>query len=174
MKQLKSLFFAVVLMLFFQTGSVFAQLGGAISLLGHAGIAAAGSGSGRESKQDKIVDKSTQQEKISGSNVMVLRVKEADIKSKAKANIIALQNRLDQYSSQYKNNQPINIPKKDSDLIAIQTIDENWPTEYYTNELKAYKRYVYQQSQKMPAAPVDSSNMIHTNPIKKDTTGAKS
>ena len=53
-------------------------------------------------------------------------------------------------------------------------IDENWPTEYYAGELKAYKRYAFQQKQKTPAAPADSLHIMHTEPIIKDTTGAKS
>jgi hypothetical protein len=129
-------------------------------------------GGGREAKQEKLIDKSTTQEKINGSNVMVLRVKESDIKSKAKAHIIALQNRLNQYDSLYKNNQPINIPKNDSDLTAIQDIDENWPTEYYANELKAYKRYAFQQKQNAPAVPADSLHVTPSNAINKDSTGA--
>ena len=47
-----------------------------------------------------------------------------------------------------KIHQPIDIPKNDSDLLAIQDMDENWPTEYYAGELKAYKRYAFQQKQK--------------------------
>jgi hypothetical protein len=119
------------------------------------------------------MEKSSTSEKISGLNVTVLRVKESDIKSKAKKNIIALQNRLTQYNTQYKNNQPLIVPKNDSDLTAIQDIDENWPTDEYASELRAYKRTAAQQKQKLPAAPGDS---VHTTPagqVKKDTTGVK-
>jgi hypothetical protein len=147
-----------------QTGSVFAQLAGA-NLAAHGVLALIGGS--REKKQEKIIDKSTTQEKISGLNVSVLRVKESDIKSKAKAHIIALQNRLTQYNAQYKNNQPLAVPKKDSDLIAIQDMDENWPTDEYASELRAYKRYAAQQKQKMPA------DSLHTSLAKKDTTDAK-
>ncbi len=104
----------------------------------------------------------------------MLRVKEQDIRSKAKSHIIALQNRLDQYEALYKNNQPIDIPKNDSDLIAIQTIDENWPDDYYLGELRAYKRYAAQQKQKMAAAA--AANKLTPTPgevVKKDTTRAK-
>ncbi len=130
-------------------------------------------GGNREAKQQKIIDQSTTQEKISGSNVMILRVKESDIKSKAKKNIIALQNRLNKYDSLYKNNQPLDIPKNDSDLIAIQNIDENWPIEYYVSELRAYKRYAFQQKQKLPVATPDSLHVTPADTIKKDTTSAK-
>ena len=85
---------------------------------------------------------------------------------------MALQNRLTQYNSQYKNNQPIDVPKNDSDLIAIMDKDEEWPTEYYAGEIKAYKRYAFQQKQKA-AAPADSSHITPANPANKDTTGAK-
>ncbi|CAN5250574.1 hypothetical protein BH11BAC6_BH11BAC6_04080 [soil metagenome] len=136
MKIIIRLFFVTVLPVVFQTGSVFGQLSGA-NLVANGVLAIVGGG--REAKQEKIIDRSTTQQKINGSNVMVLRVKESDIKSKAKAHIIALQNRLNQYDSLYKNNQPVDIPKNDSDLTAIQNIDENWPTEYYASELKAYK-----------------------------------
>lgn len=94
-------------------------------------------------------------------------VNESEIKSKAKSHIIALQNRLTQYNNLYKSNQPLIVPKKDSDLIAIQDIDENWPTDEYCSELKAYKRYASQQKQKMPA------DSLHYNAVKKDTIGAK-
>jgi hypothetical protein len=170
MKLTCKFFFGLVLLMVFQPGNVIAQLAGA-------NIAAHGIlkliGGNKNEKQEKIIDQSLMQEKISGSNVTVLRVKESDIKSKAKAHIIALQNRLNQYETQYKNNQPSDIPKNDSDLIAIQDIDENWPTEYYTNELRAYKRYAFQQKQKAPAAPADSLRVIPANSINKDSTGAK-
>ncbi len=170
MKQISRLSFVIVLVVIFQTNSVSAQMAAA-NIAAH-GVLALMGGS-REKKQEKIIDQSTTQEKISGSNVMVLRVKESDIRSKAKAHIIALQNRLTQYNIQYKNNQPVTIPKNDSDLTAIQDIDENWPTEGYASELRAYKRYAFQQKQKLPAKPVDSLNMLHTNAVKKDTISAK-
>ena len=84
-----------------------------------------------------------------------------------------MQNRLTQYNTQYKNNQLLIVPKNDSDLIAIQDIDVNWPTDEYASELRAYKRYASQQKQKLPAAPADS---LHTTPaglVKKDTTSVK-
>ena len=163
MKVIRRLFLFMIFLVVLQTGNVFAQLAGA----NHAahGVLALIGGS-REKKQEKIIDKSEAQEKISGMNVTVLRVKETDIKSKAKAHIIALQNRLDQYHIQYKNNEPLTIPKNDSDLIAIQDKDENWPTDDYASELRGYKRYAAQQKQKMPATPADS---LHTSPAKKDT-----
>ena len=170
MKLISRLFLVMVLLVVFQSGNVFCQVAAA-NVAAHGVLALVGGG--RQAKQEKIIDQSTTQEKIGGSNVMVLRVKESDIKSKAKAHIIALQNRLDQYHIQYKNNQPVNIPKNDSDLIAIQDIDENWPTEDYVSELRAYKRYALQQKQKLPVAPGDSLNIIHTEPIIKDTTSAK-
>ena len=76
----------MVSLVVFQTGNVFAQLNGA-NVAAHGVLALVGGD--REAKQEKIIDQSTTQEKISGSNVMVLRVKESDIKSKAKAHIIA-------------------------------------------------------------------------------------
>lgn len=170
MKLTSRLFFIVLMLVVFQTGSVFGQLAGA-NLAAHGVLALIGGG--HEKKQEKIIDKSTTQEKISGLNVNVLRVKEPDIKSKAKAHIMALQNRLTQYHTQYKNDQPLTVPKKDSDLIAIQDIDENWPTDEYASELRAYKRYASQQKQKMPTAPADSLHTMPANLIKKDTTSAK-
>jgi hypothetical protein len=165
MKSVPKLLFVIVMPAFFQPGNSFAQLAGA-------NIAAHGilklMGGDKEAKQEKIIDASTTREKIAGSNVTVLRVKESDIKSKAKNNIIALQNRLSQYHTQYQNNQPLDIPKNDSDLIAIQNKDENWPTEYYASELRAYKRYAFQQKQKLPAAPSDSVNKIPANPVNKE------
>jgi len=155
---------------FLQTGSVFAQLAGA-NLAAHEVLALIGGN--RAKKQEKIIDKSTTEEKISGLNVSVLRVKEPDIKSKAKAHILALQNRLTQYHTQYKNNQPLTVPKKDSDLIAIQHIDENWPTDEYASELRAYKRYASQQKQKISTAPADSLHTLPPNVVKKDTPSAK-
>ena len=145
MRLISKLFVVIVLLVVFQTGNVLAQLTGA-NVAAHGVLALVGGD--RDAKQQKIIDQSTTQEKISGSNVTVLRVKESDIKSKAKVHIIALQNRLNQYDSLYKNNLPLNIPKNDSDLIAIQDVDENWPTEYYVSELRAYKRYAFQQKQK--------------------------
>lgn len=158
-------------MFYVQTGSVFAQLsvGSGFSLLTH-GISAI-SNSSRQTKQEKLIDQSSKQEKISGTNVTTLRVKERDIKSKVKTNIIALQNRLDQYAIQYKNNQPIDISKNDSDLIAIQNVDENWPVEYYIGEIKAYKRYAFQQKQKMTAAPANNLSTTPSEIVKKDTVG---
>ena len=170
MKLTNRLFLLIISLMIFQPGKVFAQLSGA-------NIAAHGIlkliGSNKNEKQEKIIDQSTTQEKISGSNITVLRVKESDIKSKAKKNIIALQNRLSQYNIQYKNNLPLEIPKNDSDLIAIQDTDENWPTEYYASELRAYKRYAFQQKQKAFAAPADSLHKTPANPVNKDTTSAK-
>lgn len=170
MKLINRLFLFILCLVVLQTGSVFAQLAGA-NLAAHGVLALIGGG--REKKQEKIIDKSTTQEKISGLNVSVLRVKESEIKSKAKAHIIALQDRLTQYNTQYKNKQPIIVPKKDSDLIAIQDMDENWPTEEYVSELRAYKRYASQLKQQMSTAPADSLHAMPANLIKKDTTGAK-
>ena len=170
MKFISRLFVLIIFIIIFQTSNTYAQIGSAVNVAGHGVLALVGGG--REAKQEKIIDRSTTQEKISGSNVTVLRVKESDIKSKAKAHIIALQNRLNLYDSLYKNNQPLDIPKSDSDLIAIQDIDENWPTEYYTTELKAYKRYAFQLKQKTPPAPADSLHMP-ADKIKQDTTGIK-
>lgn len=162
--KLTRLFFIMIVLLVFQTGSIFAQLTGA-NLAAHGVLALIGGG--REKKQEKIIDKSETQEKICGLNVTVLRVKESEIKSKAKVHIIALQNRLNQYHTQYKNNEALTIPKNDSDVIAIQDIDENWPAEDYTSELRAYKRYALQQKQKMPAAPADSLHKTPASPLKK-------
>ena len=170
MKLISRLFFIMIMLVVFQTGNVFAQLAGA-NLAAH-GILALTGGS-REKKQEKIIDKSTTEEKIGGVNVTVLRVKESDIKSKAKSHIIALQNRLTQYNTQYKNNQPLTIPKKDSDLIAITAMDENWPTEDYSSELRGYKRYALQQQQKLPPPQADSLHSMPAGPVKKDTTSAK-
>jgi hypothetical protein len=170
MKRINKLFVVMVLLIVFQPGNVFAQLAGA-NIAAHGILKLLGGDS--EAKQQKIIDQSTTQEKIAGSNVTELRVKESDIKSKAKNHIIALQNRLSQYNIQFKNNQPLDIPKNDSDLIAIQNTDENWPTEYYVSELRAYKRYAFQQKQKLPAAPTDSLHVTPVDTIKKDTTGTK-
>jgi hypothetical protein len=170
MKLIRKLLFSMIMLLVFQTAHVFAQVAAA-NLVAHGVLALVGGN--REKKQEKIMEKSSTSEKISGLNVTVLRVKESDIKSKAKKNIIALQNRLTQYNTQYKNNQPLIVPKNDSDLTAIQDIDENWPTDEYASELRAYKRTAAQQKQKLPAAPGDS---VHTTPagqVKKDTTGVK-
>ena len=167
MKLISKFFLFMILFFVLQTGSVFAQLAGA-NLVGHGVLALMGGN--REKKQEKIIDKSSTQEKISGINVTVLRVKESDIKSKAKKNIIALQNRLTQYNIQYKNNQPLIVPKNDSDLIAIEDIDENWPTEDYTSELRAYKRYAFQENQKLATAHVDSLKAHPSVFVKKDST----
>jgi hypothetical protein len=170
MKQISRLFFVTVLLVTFQTGSAFAQLAAA-NIVAHGALAIIGGN--REKKQEKIIDQSATREKIGGSNVTVLRVKESDIKSKAKAHIIALQNRLNEYETQYKNSQPLEIPKNDSDLIAIQNTDENWPTEYYASELRAYKRYAFQQKQKIPATPADSLHVTPATAINKDSTSVK-
>ena len=171
MKTIIRLFFVTVLVVVFQTVSAYAQIAlDAAKIAAHGVLALVGGN--RQAKQEKIIDESITQEKISGSNITVLRVKESDIKSKAKNNIIALQNRLSQYNIQYKNNEPLDIPKNDSDLIAIQNADENWPTEYYVSEIRAYKRYALQQKQKTPAAPADSLHVTPANPINKDSTGA--
>jgi hypothetical protein len=170
MKLINRIFFVTVMLIVVQPGNVFAQVAAA-NIAAHAVLKILGGNS--EAKQEKIIDQSTTQEKIAGSNVMVLRVKESDIKSKAKKNIIALQNRLSQYNIQYKNNQALDIPKNDSDLIAIQDNDENWPTEDYVGELRAYKKYAFQQKQKLPAARADSLKAQPADSIKKDTTGAK-
>ena len=172
MKLISRLFFVIVWMAVFQTGSIFAQTGAAASLAAKGVLALIGGS--RQEKKEKMIEQSTTREKISGSNVTVLRVKEPDIKSKAKVHIIALQKRLNEYEIQYKNNQLFTIPKNDSDLIAIQNMDENWPVELYTNELRAYKRYAFQQKQKLPAAPVDSLHTTPANPLKKYTNSAKS
>jgi hypothetical protein len=156
MKTLSKFFLFTISLFILQTSNVFAQLAGA-NLVAH-GILALMGGS-HEKKQEKIIDKSETPEKISGLNVTVLRVKESDIKSKAKAHIIALQNRLTLYNTQYKNNQPLDIPKNDSDLIAIKDIDENWPADDYASELRAYKRYAAQQNLK----PVTTADSLHKN-----------
>ncbi|MEO9022756.1 MAG: hypothetical protein ABI290_11540 [Ginsengibacter sp.] len=167
MKLIRRFLLFMIFLVVLQTGSVFAQMTG-VNLAAHGVLALVGGN--REKKQEKIIDKSSTQEKISGLHVTVLRVKESEIKSKAKKNIIALQNRLTQYNTQYKNNQPITVPKKDSDLIAIQDIDENWPTEDYSGELRAYKRYAFQQNQKLATAPVDSVKVHPSALVKKDST----
>lgn len=170
--KLLSRLFLMMLSLNVFSAKTFAQVGvGAANVVAHGIIALAGSS--RREKQEKIIDQSITQEKISGSKVNVLRVKEADIKSKAKANIIALQNRLSQYNDQYKNNLPVDIPKNDSDLIAIQDKDENWPAEYYAGELKAYKRYAFQQKQKALVPPSDSLHTLPDSLANKNTTGSK-
>jgi hypothetical protein len=170
MKLIRRLLFIMIMLLVFQTGNVFAQVAGA-NILAHGVLALVGGN--REKKQEKIIEKSSTQEKISGLNVIVLRVKESDIKSKGKNHIIALQNRLTEYNTQYKNNQPLILPKNDNDLIAIQDIDENWPTDEYASELRAYKRYASQQKQKLPAASGDSLHTIPAGLVKNDTTGVK-
>jgi hypothetical protein len=170
MKPINRPFLFMLFLVVFQTGNVSAQLAAA-NLAAHGVLALMGGN--REKKQEKIIDKASTQEKISGLNVTVLRVKESDIKSKAKNHIITLQNRLTQYNTQYKNNQPLIIPKKDSDLIAIQDMDENWPTDLYASELRGYKRYASMQKQETPAAPADNLHTIPASPVKKDTTGAK-
>ena len=125
MKTIIRLFFVTVLVVVFQTVSAYAQIAlDAAKIAAHGVLALVGGN--RQAKQEKIIDEPITQEKINGSNIMVLRVKESDIKSKAKAHIIALQNRLNQYDSLYKNNQMLDIPKNDSDLTAIQDIDEKW------------------------------------------------
>ena len=167
MKLINRFFLFMIFLFVLQTGPVFAQMAAA-NLAAHGVLALIGGN--HEKRQEKIIDKSSTQEKISGLNVTVLRVKESEIKSKAKKNIIALQNRLTQYNTQYKNNEPVIVPKKDSDLIAIEDIDENWPTEDYTSELKAYKRYTFQQNQKLAAAHVDSLKAHPSVFIKKDST----
>ena len=168
MKFINRVFLFIVFMVAVQTNSVVAQVTQAANVVAHGVLALVGGN--REKKQEKIIDKSEMQEKISGLNVTVLRVKESEIKSKAKSRIIALQNRLTQYNAQYKNNQPIILPKKDSDLIAIEDIDENWPTDDYASELRAYKRYAAQH-QKLPVVPVDSSKLNPPIAAKKDSTG---
>jgi hypothetical protein len=173
MKQLGRAFLLMFALFYFETNSLHAQLFTAVNLLAHGATALSGSGNSHQTKQEKIVDQSTGQQKIAGSNVMTLRVKENEIKSKAKAHIVALQNRLDEYNAAYKSNAPLNIPKNDSDLIAIQNMDENWPTEYYANELKAYKRYAFQQKQKIPSAPADSLHAPQNSLLKKDSTAGK-
>lgn len=170
MKLISRLCLFMIFLVVLQTGSVFAQMAVA-NLAAHGVIALVGGN--REKKQEKTIDKSSTQEKISGLNVTVLRVKESDIKSKAKAHIIALQNRLNQYHTQYKNNESLTLPKNDSDVIAIQDIDENWPTEDYKSELRAYKRYAFQYEQKMPATPSGSLRTMSASPVKNDTTSAK-
>src|SRR6478609_6344567 len=100
MKRVNKLFFVIVLVVIFQPANVFAQLAGA-NIAAHGVLKLLGGDN--EAKQQKIIDKSTTQEKIAGSNVTELRVKESDIKSKAKNYIIALQNRLSQYNIQFKN-----------------------------------------------------------------------
>lgn len=166
--KLISRFFFILLLVVSQTAGAYAQIVRDASNLAAHGVLAIVGGN-RQAKQEKIIDQSITQEKISGSNVTVLRVKESDIKSKAKAHIVALQNRLTQYDSLYKNNLPLDIPKNDSDLIAIQDMDENWPTEYYVSELKAFKRYAFQQKQKAAPATTDSLHMP-ADQVKKDTT----
>lgn len=170
MKLIRRLLCSMILLLVFQTGIVFAQVAGA-NIVAHGVLALVGGS--REKKMEKIIEKSSSQEKISGLNVTVLRIKESDIKSKAKSHIIALQNRLTEYNTQYKNNQPLIVPKNDVDLTAIGDMDENWPTDEYTSELRAYKRYASQQKQKLPAASGDSLHTTPAGPVKKDSTSVK-
>ena len=163
-KLMSRLFFIFIMLVVLQTSSVFGLMAG-VNIVAHGILALAGGG--REKKQEKIIARSETEEKISGMNITVLRVKEADIKSKAKTHIIALQNRLDRYHTQYKNNEPLTIPKNDSDVIAIQDIDTNWPTEDYISELRAYKKYAVQQHQKMPPLNADSLHLTPATTIKK-------
>ncbi len=172
MKLVSRLFFIMVLLDILPTNNIAAQLGVNAAKVAAHGIIAIAGGS-RQEKQEKIIEQSITQEKIGGLKVTVLRVKETDIKSKAKVHIITLQNRLNHYDSLYKNNQPIDIPKNDSDLIAIMDKDEDWPTQYYAGEIKAYKRYAFQQKQKASAAPADSLHAIPANPVNADTTKTK-
>lgn len=172
MKQLKRVFVVVLVLVCWQGESAFAQVGTLISLGVRGGMALARNGD-HETKEEKLIDRSSKQEKINGSNITVLRIKDSEIKSKAKGHIIALQNRLDQYATQYKNNEPLDIPKNDSDLIAIQNKDENWPIEYYVTELRAYKRYALQQKQKAPAVPANGANTTTVEGAKKDTAAER-
>ena len=170
MNLLRRLLCIMILLFVFQTGIVFAQVVG-VNIVAHGVLALVGGS--REKKLEKVIEKSSTQEKISGLNVTVLRVKESDIKSKAKNHIIALQNRLTEYNTQYKNNQPLIVTKNDIDLMAIQDIDENWPTDEYASELRAYKRYASQQKQKPAAASGDSLHTTPAGPVKKDSTSVK-
>ncbi len=139
----------------FQANSVFAQVGAVV-----------GGFVNRSEKLDRIVKRSVTQENINGLNITVLRIAEADIKSKAKSNIIALQNRLSEYLMLYKNNQLVNVPRKDDDLTAIIKKDEDWPIRYYTDELNAYILFTIKRQQKFLVVPqaVDS---LHGDSIKK-------
>ncbi len=98
-------------------------------------------GGNKEKKQEKTIDKSSSNTKVDGKNVTILRVKDSDIKSKAKAPIIQMQNQLDEYAALVKANAHLSIPKKDSGIYKIQMLDSDWPVEYYETELKAYKKY---------------------------------
>jgi hypothetical protein len=77
MNLINKLFFAIVILMVFQPGNIFAQLAGA-NIVAHGILKLMGGN--KEAKQEKIIDQSTTQEKIAGANVMVLRVKESDIK----------------------------------------------------------------------------------------------
>src|SRR5947209_1431412 len=118
MKPVIKLLLATTLLIVFQPYNGFGQIEAAANIAAHGVLKLIGGGS--KEKQEKIIEQSSTTEKINGQSITVLRVKESDIKSKTKNNIIALQNRL---------------------------------TQYYASELRAYKRYTYQQKQKSSAAP---------------------
>lgn len=123
-------------------------------------------GGNKEKKQEKTIEKSESKETVNGTAITILRVKDADIKSKAKASIIKIQNRLDEYAELCKSGAHLNIPKKDSDIYNIQTLDSDWPTAYYENELKAYKKYELKLVLKEQQHTKDSLASINSIPIK--------
>ncbi len=71
MSQFKSFFIVVLLLFYFEKESVFAQGGaaGAVNLAAHGVLALMGGN--HKAKQEKIIEQSTKQEKINGSNVTV-------------------------------------------------------------------------------------------------------
>lgn len=152
--------FTLLLLLSLAT-NIFAQAG-ALVIIGK-GIFGHGN---KDKKKEKIIKSSTSQVEINGAAISILRVKDAEIKSDAKDNIIKIQNRLDEFAQQYKNNEHLNIPKKDKDIATIKSTDPEWPAEMYDNEYNAYKKY-QQKFEKSDLHQKDSIEAINIGQRKK-------
>jgi hypothetical protein len=68
-------------------------------------------------------------------------VSEEKIISPAKGYITRIQDELTNYYTLYQNNQHLDVPNYSNDISTLKTYDADWPSEYYENEIKEYRKY---------------------------------
>lgn len=95
----------------------------------------------KDDKKKKAIENSISEVEINGTMVKVLRVPEEKIISNAKGYIVRIQNQLDNFYKLYKINEHLDIPYYFDDIITLKTLDKDWATEYYDNEVKEYRKY---------------------------------
>lgn len=106
-----------------------------------AGLGKGIAGQLKDKKKKKAIENSISEIEINKLSIQILRVPEDKIISNAKGYVVNIQNQLENFYKMYKNNKHLDIPDYMDDISTLKALDKDWPTEYYDNELKEYRKY---------------------------------